>query len=324
MKGLVFINSQKTINTMLQTILGSGGGIGVPLARELKKYTNKIRLVSRNPQKVNDTDELFPADASDLRLIDKAIAGSEVVYVTIGFKYNLKVWQKTWPPFMQEVINSCKKHNSRLVFFDNMYIYAKNTIPFMTEDVPVEPPSEKGKVRKIVRDMIFNEVEKKNLHAVIARGADFYGPENKSSALTLMVASNLIKGKKAQAFGNPDKIHTYTYTPDAAKATALLGNTSDAYNQEWHVPTTKERITTLGWIELIAKELNTEAKVQKVPGWMINALGLFVPIMREFPEMMYQFEQDYIFDSSKFEKRFGITATSPAEGIKKMVAGLKK
>jgi len=324
MKGLVFINSQKTINAMLQTILGSGGGIGVPLARELKNYTDRIRLVSRNPQKVNDTDELFPADASDLRLIDKAIAGSEVVYVTIGFKYNLKVWQKTWPPFMQEVINSCKKHNSRLVFFDNMYIYAKNTIPFMTEDVPVEPPSEKGKVRKIVRDMIFNEVEKKNLHAVIARGADFYGPENKSSALTLMVASNLIKGKKAQAFGNPDKIHTYTYTPDAAKATALLGNTSDAYNQEWHVPTTKERITTLGWIELIAKELNTEAKVQKVPGWMINALGLFVPIMREFPEMMYQFEQDYIFDSSKFEKRFGITATSPAEGIKKMVAGLKK
>jgi len=324
MKGLVFINSQKTINAMLQTILGSGGGIGVPLARELKNYTDRIRLVSRNPQKVNDTDELFPADASDLRLIDKAIAGSEVVYVTIGFKYNLKVWQKTWPPFMQEVINSCKKHNSRLVFFDNMYIYAKNTIPFMTEDVPVEPPSEKGKVRKIVRDMIFNEVEKKNLHAVIARGADFYGPENKSSALTLMVASNLIKGKKAQAFGNPDKIHTYTYTPDAAKATALLGNTSDAYNQEWHVPTTKERITTLGWIELIAKELNTEAKVQKVPGWMINALGLFVPIMREFPEMMYQFEQDYIFDSSKFEKRFGITATSPAEGVKKMVAGLKK
>ncbi len=309
---------------MLQTILGSGGGIGVPLARELKNYTDRIRLVSRNPQKVNDTDELFPADASDLKLIDKAIAESEVVYVTIGFTYNLKVWQKTWPPFMQEVINSCKKHNSRLVFFDNMYLYAKNTIPFMTEDVPVEPPSEKGKVRKIVRDMIFNEVEKKNLHAVIARGADFYGPENKNSALTLMVASNLIKGKKAQAFGNPDKIHTYTYTPDAAKATALLGNTSDAYNQEWHVPTTKERITTLGWIELIAKELKMEVKVQKVPGWMINALGLFVPIMREFPEMMYQYEQDYIFDSSKFEKRFGITATSPAEGIKKMVAGLKK
>jgi nucleoside-diphosphate-sugar epimerase len=324
MRGLMFINGHKTKNSMLQTILGSGGGIGVPLARELKNYTDRIRLVSRNPRKVNETDELFPADVNDLGQVEKAIAGSDVVYVTIGFSYNLKVWQKTWPPFMKEVIRSCKIHNARLVFFDNVYLYAKSSIPFMTENVPVEPPSEKGKVRRIVRDMIMNEAEKKNLTALIARGADFYGPDNKNSALTLMVASNLIKGKRAQVFGNPDKIHTYTYTPDAAKATALLGNTTDAYHQEWHVPTTREKLTSYGWIELIAKELNIEPRVQKVPLWMINALGLFVPIMREFPEMLYQYEQDYIFDSSKFEKRFGINATLPAEGIKKMVAGMKK
>ena len=242
----MFINNQKTKNSMLQTILGSGGGIGVPLARELKNYTDRIRLVSRNPRKVNETDELFPADVSDPGQVEKAIAGSDIVYVTIGFTYNLKVWQKTWPPFMKEVIRSCKIHNARLVFFDNMYLYAKNSIPFMTENVPVEPPSEKGKVRKIVRDMIMNEAEKKNLTALIARGADFYGPENKNSALTLMVASNLMKGKRAQVFGNPDKIHTYTFTPDAAKATALLGNTTDAYHQEWHVPTTREKLTSYG------------------------------------------------------------------------------
>ena len=33
----------------MQTILGSGGAIGVQLAKELTKYTNEIRLVSRNP-----------------------------------------------------------------------------------------------------------------------------------------------------------------------------------------------------------------------------------------------------------------------------------
>jgi hypothetical protein len=48
-------------------------------------------------------------------------------------------------------------------------------------------------------------------------------------------------------------------------------------------------------------------------------LGLFIPIMREFPEMVYQYEQDYIFDSSKFEKRFGIMATPPEEGIADLV-----
>jgi nucleoside-diphosphate-sugar epimerase len=308
---------------MVQTILGSGGGIGTPLARELKNFTEKIRLVSRNPKKVNDTDELFPADVNDLSQIDKAIAGSEVVYVTIGFSYNLKVWQRTWPPFIQEVINSCKKHNTRLVFFDNVYMYSKTTIPFMTEESEIFPPSEKGKIRKILREMIINEVEKKNLTALIARAADFYGPENKNSALTIMAANNLMKGKKAQVFGDINKIHTYTYTPDAAKATALLGNTSDAYNQEWHVPTTKEKLTTMDWIALIAQQINVEPKVQIVPKWMLIALGVFVPIMREFPEMLYQNDQDYIFDSSKFDKRFGIIATSPEEGVKKLVESLK-
>lgn len=309
---------------MVQTIIGSGGAIGIPLAKELKNYTDSIRLVSRNPKKVNDDDELMPIDVSDLNQLDKAIAGSEVVYITIGFQYNLNVWQNTWPAFMQSVIEGCKKHDAKLVFFDNVYMYAKTAIPFMTEESPISPPSEKGKVRQQLREMILNEVERKNLTALIARSADFYGPDNKNSALSLMVAENLIKGKKAQAFGDMNRIHTFTYTPDAAMATALLGNTDEAYNQEWHVPTTKERLTTYDWIKLIAKELNTEPRVQKVPAWMVKLLGLFVPIMKEFPEMMYQYEQDYIFDSSKFEKQFGITATAPSEGVKRMIAGLRR
>jgi nucleoside-diphosphate-sugar epimerase len=307
----------------MQTILGSGGGIGQPLAIELKKYTDRIRLVSRNPKKINDTDELFPVDLKDNSQIGLAVSGSEIVYVTVGFEYNLKVWQETWPSFMKSVIDACIRHNSKLVFFDNVYMYAKTSIPFMTEDSPVNPPSRKGEVRARLREMILEEIEKKKLTALIARSADFYGPGNSNSALTIMAADNLIKGKKAQAFGNVDKIHTYTYTPDAAKATALLGNTADAYNQEWHVPTTKAKLTNREWISLIARELETEPRIQTVPEWMIKVLGLFVPMMKEFPEMLYQYEQDHIFDSSKFERRFGITATTPEEGIRELVKSLK-
>jgi nucleoside-diphosphate-sugar epimerase len=308
---------------MKQTILGSGGGIGAPLAKELKNYTKDIRLVSRHPKKVNDGDELFQADLNDLSQIDKAIAGSEVVYVTVGFDYNIKVWKNTWPPFMKEVIASCIRHHSKLVFFDNVYMYDKKEIPAMTESSAINPPSEKGKVRRDLREMVIRAAEEKKLNALIARSADFYGPANRNSALTLMVADNLLKGKKAQVFGNPDKIHSFTFTPDAAKATAILGNTPDAFNQEWHVLTSKERLTTRQWIELIAKEINTEAGIQKVPALMVKLLGLFVPVMREFPEMLYQYEQDYFFDSSKFEKHFCLSATSPAEGVRQLVDSLK-
>jgi nucleoside-diphosphate-sugar epimerase len=256
--------------------------------------------------------------------VDKAIEGSQVVYVTIGFEYNLKVWKKTWPSFLQTVIDSCIKHNAKLVFFDNVYMYEKNSISLMTENSPINPPSEKGKVRQKLREMIMQAIEKNKLTALIARAADFYGPENKNSGLSIMVAQNLMNGKKAQVFGNPDRIHTYTYTPDAAKATAILGNSTSAYNQEWHVPTTSEKLTNRQWIELIAKELNTPAKIQKVPSWMLSLSGIFIPIMKEFPEMLYQYEQDYIFDSSKFESQFKLVATPPKEGIKNLVGSLKR
>jgi len=311
----------------VQTIIGSGGTVALPLAKELKKYVSKIRLISRNPKKVNETDELFPLDVNDLSQIDKAVAGSEVVYVTIGFRYSLKIWQKTWPPFMQAVVDACKAHRAKLVFFDNVYMYARSAIPHMTEDSPLQPPSKKGMVRKALHEMIMNEVEKGDLTALIARSADFYGPDSNKSVLVETAAKNLLKGKKAQPFGDINKIHTYTFTPDAGRATALLGNTVDAYNQVWHVPTTKEKLTTRQWIGLIANELHMTPKIQKLPTWMLPIIGLFIPELKEFPEMMYQHEMDYIFDSTKFEKRFGFGATEPQEGVKIMMnylKGLKK
>jgi nucleoside-diphosphate-sugar epimerase len=307
----------------MQTIIGSGGTIGLPLARELKKFTNQIRLVSRHPKKVNDTDELFPLDVKDVAQIDKAVSGSEVVYITIGFDYKLSVWQNTWPSFLQAVIKACEAHGARLVFFDNVYMYAKSAIPHMTEDSPLNPPSKKGMIRKQLHEMIMNQVGAGKLIALIARSADFYGPDTDKSVLIETAAKNLLKGKKAQAFGDVNKIHTFTFTPDAGRATALLGNTPDAYNQIWHVPTTKEKLTTKQWIELIAHEVGVEPKIQKVPTWMLHVLGLFNPVIREFPEMLYQNEMDYVFDSSKFEKRFGVTATAPKDGIKIMMDSLK-
>jgi nucleoside-diphosphate-sugar epimerase len=307
----------------VQTIIGSGGTVALPLAKELKNYVSKIRLISRSPKKVNETDELLPLDVNNFNQLNKAVSGSEVVYVTIGFNYNLKVWQKTWPPFMQAVIDACKAHRAKLVFFDNVYMYAKTAIPHMTEESPLQPPSKKGEVRKALHEMIMNEVKKGDLTALIARSADFYGPDTNKSVLVETVAKNLLKGKKAQPFGNINKIHTYTFTPDAGKATALLGNTADAYNQVWHVPTTKERLTTKQWIGLIAKEINMTPKIQKLPTWMLPIIGLFIPELKEFPEMMYQHETDYIFDSTKFEKRFGFGATEPREGVKIMMNYLR-
>ncbi len=45
-------------------------------------------------------------------------------------------------------------------------------------------------------------------------------------------------------------------------------------------------------------------------------MGIFMPVLRENEEMMYQFEHDYRFDSSKIESIFGLQATPYRQGIK--------
>lgn len=303
----------------MQTILGANGTIGSLLAKELPVFTNQIRLVSRNPRKVNATDELFPADLTDLTQVEKAIEGSEIVYLLVGFDYKLKVWQNNWPRLMRATIAACIKHHAKLAFFDNVYLYDKNTIPHMTEESAINPPSKKGAVRKEIAEMLLNEVRSGKITALIARSADFYGPANDKSLLVELIYKNLKKGKRANWFINANKKHSFTYTPDAAKATALLGNTPDAYNQVWHLPTNKNILSAKEITGLFAKEMNVPGKVSVLPIWLLNLLGVFMPLMREMPEMMYQYDRDYFFDSSKFEKRFNFQPTSYEDGVKKML-----
>ena len=306
----------------MQTILGSSGVIGKELAKSLTQYTNEIRLVSRNPQKVNENDELFTADLTDAGQTVKAVEGSEVVYLTVGLQYDIKIWRTQWPVVMKNVIEACKQSNSKFVFFDNVYSYGKVN-GWMTEESPVKPDSEKGKVRAELHKMIMKEVEKGILRAIIARAADFYGPETPLSFVNIMVFENFKNGKKAQWFIDDMKKHSLTYTPDAGRGTAILGNTESAYNQVWHLPTNKNVLTGKEFIELAAGVMGVKPDYMIVKKWMVALLGLFNKIIKENNEMLYQNDYDYLFDSTKFEKEFNFKPTSYEDGIKATAESLK-
>jgi nucleoside-diphosphate-sugar epimerase len=302
----------------MQTILGSGGIIAKHITTSLPLYTDKIRLVSRNPKVVTGKEELVSADLTSAGDVSKAVKGSEVVYLTAGLQYNIKVWQEQWPKLMQNVINACKENNAKLVFFDNVYMYGKVIGP-MTEETPFNPCSRKGEVRTRIATMILDEVKKGDLSALIARSADFYGPETYNSFLNMMVFENMKKGKSAQLMISKNLKHSFTYTPDAGKATALLGNTESAYNQTWHIPTDSNTLTTQQIVEIAAKELNTKAKITVLPRLMIQMAGLFNPIIKESVEMLYQYDSEYIFNSDKFDEAFKFDKVLYTEGIRNSV-----
>ncbi len=304
----------------MQTILGAGGVIGRELAKSLPQYQTPVRLVNRNPVRVNDTDELFPADLTQAEQVMAAVKGSDVAYLVAGLKYDHRVWAEQWPVIMRNTINACKAHNTKLVFFDNIYAYGRvNGV--MNESTPLNPCSKKGETRAAIVRMLQQEMEAGQLQALVARAPDFYGPATPLSLTTAMIFERLAKKKKAQWLLNPQHRHVFIYTPDAGRATGLLGNTPTAYNRVWHLPAPEQPITGQQFIELAAAAYGAPAGIMKLPKWMMKLVGLFNGVVKESIEMLYQYENDYLFSSGQFKKAFpGFSVTGYEEGIKQTAA----
>jgi nucleoside-diphosphate-sugar epimerase len=160
-----------------------------------------------------------------------------------------------------------------------------------------------------------DEVKRGELKGMIVRSADFYGPGAALSLPHATVTERLAAGKTPQWIGNPRAVHTFTYTPDAGRTTALLGNTATAYGQVWHALTSHEPMTGEQFVRMACEISGRPYRLHVAPRWMLSVLGIFVPVLRENMEMMYQFENDYRFSSGKLEQAFGLSATSYGDGI---------
>jgi nucleoside-diphosphate-sugar epimerase len=294
----------------MHTILGINGITGKLLAAELRRRGQQVRGVSRRP--FPGDWEHVPADILQPEAVREAIAGSAVVYFCVGLEYNTKVWQAHWLPMIERVIQACIAEGAKLVFLDNVYMYGLVSGP-MTEETPMQPVSKKGQVRKAVAEKLLHAFAERGLQGCIARAADFYGPDCEKSMLTATVFENLANGKAAQLLGKPDKVHSYTFVEDIAKAMATLGLDARADGQVWHLPTAHPPLTGRQIVAHIAQTLGTVPKVMGLGNTMVWLLGWFIPILKEIHEMMYQYNHDYTFSSAKYERVFGDVPPTPYE-----------
>lgn len=309
----------------MQTILGANGIIATELAKELHaKYTKDIKLVSRNPKKVNETDKLFSADLMDAKQTEEAVKGSEIVYLTVGVPNVSIIAQERWPIIMHNVINACVNLQVKLVFFDNTYMYGR-TEGRITEETPFLTTGSKGKVRKAVTTMLLNAMHNNEIIAMICRAPEFYGPRNTKSLTNSLIFENLQNSKRLRVLLKDSTLRTLIYTPDAGRALALLGNTPDAYDQTWHLPCDNKRVTYKQFIRHIERAYGKKIRYLVLRKWMIKLISYFNSNVKEIIEILYRYEIDNIFDSSKFMNRFpDFKVTSYREGITEIVKEIKQ
>ena len=305
----------------MQTILGANGIIGEELARELRKnYTDQIKLVGRNPKKVHPDDLLFKADLLHPESVIKALENTKIAYLTVGLPYDSEIWLRDWVIVMKNVIDACKKSQCKLVYFDNTYAYPQNS-KIQTEETPLTSEGKKGRGKKLAADLLLKAIANNEIEAVICGAPEFYGPGKTKGLTNSLIFENLKNGKEPKVFLKDSVLPTLIFTPDASKAMALIGNTTDTYGQTWHLPCDENRLIYKQFIAEIAQQLGRKVTYKVLPWIALKISSFFNHNLNETQELLPRYEINNIFKSSKFKTRFpNFKVTTYLEGIRIILA----
>src|SRR5262249_35042356 len=156
-----------------------------------------------------------------------------------------------------------------------------------------------------------------DVEVAIGRAADWFGPD---APLSMIFGERfyrrVLAGKPAECFGDPDLVHSYSYTPDVAAGLVALGTAHGGRGERgvWMLPVNPAE-PTRAVIARFARAMGVDIAVKRLPTWMLSAAGLFSPLMREVAEMTYQWQQPYSVSDAKFRAAFGFGATGWDEAV---------
>jgi len=290
----------------MHLIVGAGA-VGSATASLLASSGQKVRLVTRSgsgPQHVNI--ERVAADASDSPALRELAAGASVVYNCANPAYH--EWPAVWPPLASSILGAALSADAVLAITGNLYGYGPVDRP-MTEDMPLNPPSVKGKVR--VR--MWQDALASGVRVFEARASDYISPRY---SMLEMALPAMRAGKTARLPVPLDLPHSFTYTGDVARTLVTLAGDSRAWGHAWHVPTAPP-MTVRELLARVARVAGLPApRLAKFPDLLVRAAGMWDKFAREFAEMSYQWKRPFELDSSRVTAAFGLRHTDVDEAIR--------
>ena len=260
------------------------------------------------------------ADVTEAAQAAAALAGAEVVFQCAQPAYHR--WPEEFPALQAGIVDAAEAAGALLVVAENLYGYGPHD-GSLTEDLPLAATTRKGRVRAEMWEALEAAHDAGRLRVVAGRASDFFGPGVEGSAVGDRFFGPLVKGKAAEAAGDPDRLHSYTYVADFGEALVRLSETPAAWGRAWHVPNAPT-VSTRALAARAAALAGTQGRVRAFARWQLRLVGLFVPAVREMVEMLYEFEEDFVVDHSAYAAVCGDHATPLDESLAATVAATRR
>jgi nucleoside-diphosphate-sugar epimerase len=291
----------------LHVIVGAGP-IGSSTALLLAARGERVRVLTRSGQGPSaENIENTAVDALDTERLTRLAEGAAVLYNCANPPYHR--WPEQWPPLAESLLTAAERTGAGLVTMSNLYGHGPTDHP-MTEHDPLGATGAKGRVRAQMWERALAAHRDGGVRATEARASDYFGPGARAqSHIGERSIPRLLAGKPISVFGDPDTPHSWTYIADIAATLATLGSDARAWGQAWNVPTNPPMSQREIYAALARAAQAPTPRLRRVPTAVLRAGGLFVPFLREFPEIAYQFTRPFVVDSTAAQTTFGITPT---------------
>jgi nucleoside-diphosphate-sugar epimerase len=294
----------------LHVVLGASGGAGNAIVRALHDAGLPVRAVNRaGSADVPEGVERMAADVTTDGGIARAVAGATVVYMAAQPPYHR--WPEEFPQMLERVIAGTAAAGAKLVMVDNLYGYGPGAHT-MTEDTPERATDRKGAVRRAMAQTLLDAHRSGTLRVAIGRASDYFGPRADNSGITALAIEPVAEGTTIRWTANLDAPHSAAYLPDIARAYVALGTSDEADGQIWILPHAAP-VTGRRFLELVNGSIPQPLKTGTISKLLLRLASPFHKISKETLGIVYQWDEPFVADDSKFQRVFGPFEVTPLD-----------
>ena len=318
---ITFLSQFRTVGHATVLVTGANGLIGRHLVRRLLQEGNRVRIfVRRQPLAEFMTDsniEVFLGDLGDPTAVDRAMAGTEIVYhVGAAMKGGAHDHQRGTVCGTQNIVDSVVRHHvSRLVYISSLsclHATVARRGDVVTEDWPVEPyPTKRGaytQAKTAAEKIVLDAVRDRHLPAALLRPGRVFGPG--MTLLTPEVARRM--GNLFIILGDGTRELPLVYVEDVIDAAVLAAKTSKFDGRVFHI-VDRTKITQNQVVRDYVSKNEKKATVIHVPVAIVYSLALGFELLskvlnRSVPLSIYRVKSALArmqFDCARAENELG-------------------
>lgn len=265
---------------MTRSVVFGTGQVGSHVVPQLLAFGHDVTAVSRSGRRRFDGAINVAGDATDPAFTTSICIGADTVYFCLDAP-DYRRWPEQFPPLQRGVLAGATAARARLVVLENLYGYGPVNGAELTETLPLSAVSAKARTRVAMTKELLKAHAEGAVEVAIGRASDYFGPGATHSALGEWVFGTAPSGKTAQVMGDPDRLHSYSYTPDVAAGLVILGTDPRAAGRIWHLPIAATW-TTRRIVDFIYHTAGKKPRLYAAGRTTLSVYGLVKPSMREY------------------------------------------